>query len=55
MKYEQHKIYTSRDTTPRKRRLAAEKQAKQAQIEMVFHSIVGGILLVLLFLVLNLI
>lgn len=55
MNYEQHKIYTSKDTTPRQRRLAAEREARQAQIEMVFHSIVGGILLVLLFLVLNLI
>lgn len=55
MKYEHKQYYTSRETTPRQRRLAAEKQAKQAQIEMLFHSIVGGILLVLLFLVLNLI
>lgn len=55
MKYEHRQSYTSKDTTPRQRRLTAEKQARQAQVEMIFHSIVGGILLVLLFLVLNLI
>ena len=55
MKYEHRQTYTSRDTTPRQRRLAAKKQARQAQIEMIFHAIVGGVLLVLLFLVLNLI
>jgi len=55
MKYEHHKTYTSRETTPRQRRLAAERDARQAQIEMIFHAIVGGALLVLLFLVLNLI
>jgi uncharacterized integral membrane protein len=55
MKYTHRQCYTSRETTPRQRRLAAEKQAKQAQVEMIFHAIAGGVLLVLLFLALNLI
>jgi len=55
MKYTHRQYYTSRDTTPRQRRLAAECEARQAKIEMIFHSIVGGALLVLLFLILNLI
>lgn len=55
MKYTHRQYYTSRDTTPRQRRLAAEREARQAKIEMIFHSIVGGILLILLFLILNLI
>jgi uncharacterized membrane protein len=55
MKYEHRQFYTSRDTTPRKRRLAAEREAKQAQIEMIFHTIVGIILFALIFLTLNLI
>lgn len=55
MNYQQHKIYTSKDTTPRKRRLAAKKQAIKANFHLILSAIAGGILLSLLFIVLNLI
>jgi hypothetical protein len=55
MKYTHRQYYTSRETTPRQRRLAAEREAQQAKIEMIFHTIVGIILFALIFLTLNLI
>ena len=55
MKYEHRQSYTSRDTTPRKRRLAAKKQAIKANFHLILSAIGGGILLGLLFIILNLI
>lgn len=55
MKYENRQYYTSRDTTPRQLRLAAEKQAIRDNVKIILSAIAGGILLSLLFIVLNLI
>jgi hypothetical protein len=55
MKYEHRQFYSSRETTPRQRRLAAEKQAIKANFHLILSAIAGGILLSLLFIILNLI
>jgi len=53
MSYEQQKIWTSRDTTPRMRRLAAQRDAKRAQVQIILSAIAGGILLGLLIICLS--
>ena len=53
MSYERQKIYSSRDTTPRMRRLAAERDYRKAQVQFWIQAIAGGILLGLLILCLS--
>jgi hypothetical protein len=53
MKYTHRQAYTSRETTPRQRRLAAEKQAIKANFHLILSAIAGGILLGLLFICLS--
>jgi hypothetical protein len=53
MSYEQQKVWTSRDTTPRQRRLAAQRDAKRAQVQIILSAIAGGILLGLLIICLS--
>jgi len=53
MSYQQQKIYSSRDTTPRMRRLAAERDYRKAQVQFWIQAVVGGILLGLLILCLS--
>lgn len=48
-----HKIYSSKDTTPRQRRIAAEKQAVKANFQIILSAIAGGILLGLLIICLS--
>jgi hypothetical protein len=44
MNYQQRKIYTSQDTTPRQRRLAAQRRVLRAGLRQTL-SAAGGILL----------
>jgi len=53
MKYEHYKIYSSRDTTPRQLRLAAEKQAIRENFLIILSAFTGGILFSLLILCLS--
>jgi hypothetical protein len=53
MKYEHYKIYTSRDTTPRQLRLAAEKQAIKENLFLLLSAFTGGILFSLIVLCLS--
>jgi len=50
MNYEHRQLYTSRDTTPRQRRLKAERQLIRASFNETLSAIAGGILLGLLIL-----
>jgi hypothetical protein len=50
MKYEHRQLYISRETTPRQRRLQAERRALLAQYHETISAIAGGILLGLLIL-----
>jgi len=53
MKYEYRQYYTSRDTTPRQLRLAAEKQAIRENFFLLLSAFTGGILFSLLILCLS--
>jgi hypothetical protein len=53
MKYAHRQYYTSRDTTPRKRRLAAEKQAIRDNLFIILSAFTGGILFSLLIICLS--
>jgi hypothetical protein len=53
MSHKQQRIYSSRDTTPRQRRLAAHRDIKRAQIQIILSAIAGGILLGLLIICLS--
>jgi hypothetical protein len=53
MKYEHRQYYTSRDTTPRQLRLAAEKQAIKDNLLLLLSAFAGGILFSLLILCLS--
>jgi hypothetical protein len=53
MNYQRHKIYTSRDTTPRQFRLAAQRDARKATTQRIFSAIAGGILIGLLIICLS--
>jgi uncharacterized integral membrane protein len=48
--YVQRKIYTSQDTTPRQRRLEAERRFLISRYHETFSAIAGGILLVVIIL-----
>jgi len=48
MNYEHRQLYTSRETTPRQRRLKAERQFMLAQYHETISAIAGGILLAVL-------
>jgi hypothetical protein len=50
MNYEHRQLYTSRETTPRQRRLKAERQFMLARYHETISAIAGGILLGLLIL-----
>ena len=53
MNYENHKIYTSKDTTPRQRRLSAQRDYRKAKIQFWIQAVAGGILLAILFVILS--
>lgn len=48
MNYEHRQLYTSRETTPRQRRLKAERQLIRASFNETLSAIAGGILLAVL-------
>jgi len=48
MNYEHRQLYTSRDTTPRQRRLKAERQLIRAQYHSLIADILGALALAIL-------
>lgn len=49
--YERQRIYSSRDTTPRQFRLAAQRNEHKERIQSLFSAIAGGILLGLIIII----
>lgn len=51
--YERQRIYSSRDTTPRQFRLAAQRNERKEKIQSLFSAIAGGILLGLIIIIVS--